>query len=276
VANLSKIAIGFGSGRCGTHSFAAILAKQPCVLASHEASPLKWEFDTAEFYRSLVNLSMLPQVQKFPDDALYIDTIDMIDSHDWIQEELEENIKKMFEFFPDKIVCDVAWSWLNYIDTIMRIFPDAKAVCIKRDMAGTIKSWNHVAKGANFWTKRKCQYWDGLTSANKPYYPQYYAPKELALQQYWLEYYGMAECLAERHPENVKIVSIDVNNDADLQHEVLNFIGVPWGEHVIRTDFKLGRSSYAKYSPHEGVKAVPFNFNHKLLDDNKKFEFMMV
>lgn len=272
---MSKIVIGFGSGRCGTQTLAAIIAKQPIALSSHEASPLKWNYDVKEFYRALINLSMLPAVNKFPDDVLYTETIDMLDSEDWIKGEIEGNLKQMFRFFPDKIVCDVAWCWVNYIESILRLFPDAKAVCLKRGMKDTVDSWCRITEGTNFWTERSSRFWAGeKTSSNKPYYPKYDLPKKEALERYWMTYYAQAEILSMRYPDNVRIFGVHLLNNADLQREMLEFIGVD--DPVIKTDIHLNKSVSRPISGFEGVKIVPFDFNIKHMEENKGHEFTII
>lgn len=89
---MQRIIIGLGTGRCGTHSLAYLLAKQLDTKARHEGCELPWIMDEEELAR---NLAKTTRTQR-------------------------------------SIVCDVASYWLSYVEELLLIAPNTRFICLRR------------------------------------------------------------------------------------------------------------------------------------------------
>ncbi len=103
--DVTKVIVGFGTGRCGTQSLAAFLDLQPGWEVSHEQVPLGW-------------------YQAFTDTEIAI---------------------REFLGRKGRVIGDIGYYWINYLDLILRKIPNAKAINIVRDDDKVIESfWSYM------------------------------------------------------------------------------------------------------------------------------------
>lgn len=111
---MSRLVIGLGTGRSGTHSIAALLGRQPGTEARHQPPPcLPWQVDHG-WYR-LTNE--------------YIAAIDA------------------------PVVALVGWYYLPYVDLLARDH-DAWFVCLRRDREETVRSIDRLTSEFDHWSNR--------------------------------------------------------------------------------------------------------------------------
>ena len=184
-----RFIIGFGTGRCGSNSFSALMGAQKGAVGVHELQALPWSPD----YRQYTNL--LTRLEGFKQD----------------------------------IACDAGFYWLNYVEKAIYDFPDVKCVCLKRDRKDFIEAlmrYSYGPDGVNFWTKPDSEYWDDNRCFSGSW-PQYDMPKEMAIKRYWEDYLLRVLCLERQYPDNIKIFpGFDVLNLSEVQGEMFDFIGI--------------------------------------------------
>ncbi|HDZ25496.1 hypothetical protein LCGC14_0643000 [marine sediment metagenome] len=216
-----QLVIGFGTGRCGTGSFAALLGGHPGAVGYHEYDVLPWEFDLLKYY------SITQRLTKMGFD----------------------------------MVVDAGFYWLNYLERLIEDYPDVKAVCLQKDAGTIVDSYMDRSlgdKGYNFWTKKDSSHWNS-NKCFVGSWPQYDLPKREALGQYWKEYTDKAWTLEKTYPDNVLICSTGyVLNMERFQVKMLDFIGIPREEQRlnvgIRSDNKVtkGESHGLEYRGRTG------------------------
>lgn len=184
---MSQLIIGIGTGRCGTHSLAKILDSQKDAGITHELGDqpyLKWKND--------------PKI-----------------SNVILHFRKEGTTKKFFG--------DVSFYYLNYLEEILREFPDAKIVSIKRDPDSTVASYMKWTEGRNHWKEhtgirwRKCV-WDDC-------YPKYELDKKESIQQYWKDYYLKVDELSKKYPSNFFHLNMEDLNSEKRVEDLLDFCG---------------------------------------------------
>lgn len=186
---MPKLIIGLGTGRCGTWSLTKFLQNQDDFSATHEAFFLPWYRDCAKAYSSIIQI--------YQNEAEYL--------------------------------CDVGFYWINYVDEIVALVPDAKLICLKRDKTKTVESFDGRTPYNNYWTDVSCAYWDWKLweiSGLNAMFPSYNLPKKEAIGKYWEEYYVKAEAYEKLYPKNFKIFSIENLNSENGQDLILEFIGI--------------------------------------------------
>ena len=104
--------IGLGSGRCGTHSLAALLNKQHNTHISHELRPyLPWKKDLSKFKA---------HTARYDSDT-------------------------------STFVGEVAFFLMPYVLDILKLYNNVKFICLRRDRAATVKSYLNRNKNCQ-WT----------------------------------------------------------------------------------------------------------------------------
>ena len=99
-----KIIIGYGTGRCGTKSLASFLNQQEGFNVTHEKVALGW-------------------YQAFTDTEIAV--------RDFVSRD-------------SQVIGDVGFYWINYLDLILRKYPNAKAINIFRDEEEVVESfWSY-------------------------------------------------------------------------------------------------------------------------------------
>lgn len=192
-----KLIFGLGTGRCGTYSLTKVIQNQGDAYAFHE-------------------LNFLPH------------TVDV--------DMLNENISSMSSR-KESLVADVGFYYLNYVPTIVRRFPDAKFICLKRDKEEVIKSWSNHSNKINHWTNPNSTYWkEGeITTNTSTFFPKYNMPKEVAIGMFWEQYYNLADIYELVFPKVFNVFDMEYSLN-DGQGELLDFIDIPEKDRVYTSE----------------------------------------
>lgn len=186
-----RVIIGLGSGRCGTRSLAELLNLQPDSFVTHEALPMPW--------------NRQPDVTSLMIGRLLART--------------------------ENIIGDVGYYWINYVEDLLSIRPEAKFICLKRDRQEVIDSMWGYTRGLNV---HPVDDWFRM-------YPRYNVHPKDAVGFMWDDYQALAESLERKYPENFVIVWIDKLNSEDGIRYILDFAGIPEDEQVITTGIHLNK-----------------------------------
>lgn len=257
------IVIGLGSGRTGTASLSRLFNSQLDAVCFHELNPTGCVFEgnpqpvlntIAEFNRIIAGG---PKARLAIDYArpASVATYEALQKRDRI-----------------RLMGDIAYYYLKYVDDILEQDPNVRFVCIKRDRTETVDSWLEKSS-INRWTSLQIadrlksmivrvpyheskNFWqahDGTRYQPDPVwdktFPKFEAnSKREAIEKYWDYYYDEAARLAARLPENFRIFDISEMSHPDGQRRILSFVGVPADEMVVKDAFhehKSGRTTKA-------------------------------
>ena len=197
-----RLIFGLGTGRCGTVSLQKFLNFQKNTKISHEAIVSPWVFNQ-HYLDQLVN-----HIQQYA--ALYVG--------------------------------DVAFYYLNYVEQILKIYPDAKFICLQRNKQETVKSYLAWTSDKQHWTHRNSKQWKpGKEDKYDDSYPKYMMPKQEAINAYWDDYYRHAYYLQRQYPQNFKTYSTDQLNSREGQIEILSFIGCKPKDMVLNVGIQENR-----------------------------------
>ena len=178
-----RIIIGLGSGRCGTMSLQHLLNSQPDSSFTHESLPMPWNRN--------------PDVH-------------------------EMMFNKLFRRNEDYIG-DVGYYWLNYVDDMLAIKPDAKFICLERDRQEVIESmWCH-SRGLN---THPTDDWFMM-------YPRYDTDRKSAIGLMWDDYKKSARTLQKKYPENFCLFKIENLNNKEGVKDILEFAGFQGSKKII-------------------------------------------
>lgn len=193
--------LGVGSGRCGTHSLAALLDAQGGVACSHELRPiLPWDDSYAPY--------------------------------------LAERFACIRQR-PAQIVGDVSGQYLNYLPQALAD-PLVRVIGLKRDREETVESfvrWKTRNTKGNPWNSfslnRRPPTTEGVLhwQMAHPRYPS--DDLRECLRLYWTEYYQRLEAIAAAHPGRVRIYATDALNDQAMVRQMLSFVGVAPQDQII-------------------------------------------
>ena len=201
-ASPGTLAVGIGSGRCGSTTLTGLLQTVPRSCCTHEVPPLiDWEPRAEQVDFHLRRFELLLRYHDFVFDA----------SH---------------------------W-WLNALDRLTSAFPTCKVVGLWRDTEGCARSFakikgsgrgsiNHwVAGGNDIW---QSALWD-------PTYPHYPVPagadadpdaaRHNLTRRYVDEYNAAMFARAERAPERTMLVQTEEMAQASVQARMFEFLGLP-------------------------------------------------
>jgi len=207
-----KLVFGLGTGRCGTVSLSVILNTSKDSFIAHEG---------ANTYRKNRPYSKLPWDK---DLSLLHANLDKI---------LNQN---------QSIVGDVAFYYLPYVEEIIKAYPYAKFICLKRQKIATVNSYMAKTKQRNHWQIRTSSSKWNRDSAWDPCFPKYNAKnKEEAISMYWDEYYTEAERLQKIYPDKFSIFYMNQLNSEEKLREIRNFIGIPSMDTKPKRAFNKGR-----------------------------------
>ena len=236
------ITIGLGTGRCGSHTLDYLLNSQKNAMVAHEMNSDQISWDNSQD----VILSNLNEFEK---------TLSTGHPHLTITHSLsnEELLKNYDNYGNIKLVGDVGFYYLPYIDIILKKNQDVRFVCLRRDEHETVRSYlrktltyrdtslfgvfkfNRVIN-RNHWIKHNGLKWNKDALWDKCY-PKYAAKtKEEALHYYWQDYYNTIGGLESKYPDNLKIFDIEDLNSQKGQEQILSFIGIP----IVDMIFKVG------------------------------------
>jgi len=125
-------------------------------------------------------------------------------------------------------VGDSGYYWLNYAQEMIRVFPNLRFVCLKRDKKEVIESFNRRTPNANWWTSPKSKHWDWveyILDTRMYLFPKYDLPKKEAIGEYWEDYYRIANSLERLYGGLFKIFDFKyVLNTEEGQKELFNFL----------------------------------------------------
>ncbi len=195
-----KIAIGLGTGRCGSTSLVALCATVDGSCCTHENPPL---------------------IYWAPEDA-----------------QLQFHLRR-FKYLADyfSLVFDASHWWLNASENFFNHFPDAKVIGLYRDVETCTQSFMTIKKrgrgSINNWVAAPNDIWR-LTPWNSTY-PTYRVPAKAEhdpdaakfelIRRYIEDYNVQLRALAGRLPNNVLLVRTEDLSLAGKQEEIFDFIG---------------------------------------------------
>jgi hypothetical protein len=180
----SGVFLVIGTGRCGTVSVARLLDACENTFVSHENPALRspWH-ETDEL-----------SVETFTTHAR------------WAQQE-------------GLLVGDVALYWLPHIDRMREVFPDLRVICLRRDKAATIASF-----------ERKCPGYTLVRPEDRmhrpdwwPLFPTIEAP---TVREAWSRYYDLYYEQAARIEGALHIRTEHLSDDATLTR-IFDFLEMP-------------------------------------------------
>ena len=123
-------------------------------------------------------------------------------------------------------VGDVAFYYLPYLEDLLDNVNGLKVICLKRDREETVESYMKKTRGRNHWLDHEGEKWEKDPVWDKCYPNYNFESKERAIREYWHEYYDYTEYLSDIYPERVKVYSLDVLNNEEVQKKMFDFIGV--------------------------------------------------
>jgi hypothetical protein len=188
----TPVMIGLGTGRCGTHSLAALIAMQPGAIGTHErhGADIAWVGGEREVDRVL--------------------------------DELAADLAA-----GATLVGEIGLYYLPYVARIRARFPTARFVVLQRDRARTVESFmEKTADKSNHWapTARFARHarWDHC-------FPTYDAAlsKRDAIGRYWDEYYATTAALERAEPQAFLTVRTEELGTVATQRRILDFLGLP-------------------------------------------------
>lgn len=171
------IVIGYGTGRCGTKSLAAFLDNQKDCDVTHEKVALGW-------------------YQAFTDTEIAI--------RDFVSRD-------------SKIIGDVGFYWINYLDLILRKYKGSKAINIWRDDEEVIESyWSYMRPDIQ---DMKYNQWKG--------YP-YDSPNQTkdAIAFTIQRYRFLENEVRKLYPYSIFTIKTDALNNSDVLDELLEWLGI--------------------------------------------------
>ncbi len=185
----SQIVVGLGTGRCGTMSLAYLLNWQENSEVCHEKSSYLIPWKDGE---------------KKIDEFLH-----------WASELTKQK----------RLVGDVAFYYLNYIEYLLSLNSHIKFICLQRERAGTVASYMKYTINRNHWMPHDGTLWNKCVWDNC--HPKYECSgKEKALERYWDDYYLTANELQRKYPDSFRIFQTSTLNTETGQRDILSFIGI--------------------------------------------------
>tara|TARA_R110001583_G_scaffold154316_1_gene305992 strand:+ start:21603 stop:22379 length:777 start_codon:yes stop_codon:yes gene_type:complete len=256
------IIIGLGAGRTGTASMASLFGSQQDAICFHELNP------TCAAHK--VNpQSVLNTVNEF--QRIIEGGDKRLLSVDYSRKMSVDTYAELLNRATNpKIMGDIAYYYLTYVDDILKANPEVRFVCIKRDRAANVESW--MAKSTigrwrslwwadrikslltrmpfheswNFWQQHDGSKWE-LNPVWDNTFPNFEAnSKREAIGKYWDWYYQEAEATEKRHPDNFRIFDISALSHPEGQTEILEFCGLQKQDMCIKDAFHLHKSSASK------------------------------
>jgi len=137
-----------------------------------------------------------------------------------------EAVAAAIESYPGRLVGDVGFYYLPYVEMLIDRFSNVRFVCLKRGRSQVVRSYMAKTGRRNPWSDESHR--EGHATGDWwQCYPQYALPKEAALNRYYTHYYRRASGLRRRYPDRFKIWRVDsaLNTQAG-QIDVLQHAGL--------------------------------------------------
>jgi hypothetical protein len=241
------IVIGLGSGRSGTASLAKLLNAQQEALCFHEMNPSCVRFEGTP--RPILNM-----IEEFGLIASGGETSRLtVDLARPVSAAAYDRLCAMPRV---RLIGDIAFYYLSYVELIAAHNPKVRFVCLKRDKTATVESWLRHSTIRRWPSKRLADRLSALITRQKYYthrnpwvahdgsrweidpvwdkcFPKMKAgTRRGAIEQYWDYYYGRIDRIAEEIPERLMIVETETLQDREAQSRILSFCGYDPPEHV--------------------------------------------
>lgn len=252
------IVIGLGSGRSGTASLASLIDRQPGGICFHEANPACAVF--AGNPQSHLNIVREFRAILHGGDRACL-------SLDYSRPQSVATYQRLQQLPEVSLLGDIAYYYLNYVETLLAAVPECRFVCIRRDREATIASWlqkSAIQRWPSLWLAdrlkalitrtpfhRAYNYWqehDGSEWRLDPVWDSCFpkfeaASREEAIGLYWDYYYLEADRLQRLLPAAFRVFGIEELSDPGGQERILSFIGIPRASMVCSGEVHLHRSS---------------------------------
>lgn len=241
------IIIGLGSGRSGTASLAKLLNRQRDALCFHEMNPSCVRFSGTP--RPILNaIDEFEAIIHGGDPSML--TVDLS------RKVSAEAYDRLCQMQRVRLIGDVAFYYLTYVEAIAARADSVRFVCLRRDKEATVQSWMRKSEIGRWRSKRLA---DRLASliTREPYhvshnpwmehdgrtwrvdavwdkcFPKFPGPtKPDAIRQYWDYYYEQAGMLAVKLRGRFRIVHTDHLSERASQAELLSFCGIPLSDQI--------------------------------------------
>lgn len=250
------IVIGLGSGRTGTASLARLIGSQRDAICFHEMNPSGCVFSGNP--QPIINA--VNEFQHILDggDARRL-------AIDYSRPASCQTYQKLQQMPRVRMMGDIAYYYLSYVDDILAVNQQVRFVCIRRDREQTVESWlvkAAINRWPSLWLADRLKSWitrtpfhtsrnfwqqhDGTRYLADPVwdstFPKFQAADmREAIGKYWDFYYAEAEQLAKRYSRHFRIFPIEAMSSREGQGDILDFIGVAESERVVRDSFHLHR-----------------------------------
>ncbi len=193
-----RVVLGLGAGRCGSTSLTALMATIDGSCCTHENPPfIFWDPQDEQVAFHLRRFTLLRQ------------------------------------YFP--LVFDAAHWWLNVVDRLFAIFPNAKAVGLRRDLQPCVRSFMSIKgtgpNSVNHWVPPDNGIW--CPTNWDSVYPTYRLPdnaktdpdraKAEVIRRYVSDYNRDLESLAARFPGRVMLIQTEKLGRTSVQQRLFNF-----------------------------------------------------
>lgn len=252
------LVIGLGSGRSGTASLASLIDRQVGGQCFHEMNPSCAVF--AGNPQSHLNI-----IREFKCILAGGCTANL--SIDYSRPASVETYSHLHDLPDVRLLGDIAYYYLSYVEDILQLAPDCRFVCIKRDKEQTVESWlkkSAIRRWPSLWIADRLKalitrnpflteynYWqehDGTIWKKDPVwdscFPKFEAPsKQEAIRMYWDYYYNEADRLEANFPESFRIFEIGNLSDREGQRRILSFVGLAESDMVLGGDVHLHKSA---------------------------------
>lgn len=219
------LVLGMGTGRCGTHTLAELLSRQPDTSVTHEQPPL---------------LSWLPESGRNIIGA---------------------RLERILGMRPQRLVGDVGSFYLPYIESALAHQPRMRVVCLERpreEIVASFCAWLDAAHPlpTDHWSDEPTEGWyhEPVWTRVFPQYPT--RTREEGLRRYWDEYHEKATALMRRFPDNVRIFPTAASfNKEDSMRDLLSFVGIPREQQVLLLGLALARAATTVPHPRRALLA---------------------
>jgi hypothetical protein len=199
--------IGLGTGRCGTYSLTELLNSQLNSDVRHEHNSLPWEPEIHLLYQNIFSLLS----------------------------------------FDAEIVGDVGFSYINYIDRIVKTFQNTKCICLQRNKWEVVDSFDKRTPEENYWTDPTSKFYNWKKyklDYRTILFPSYDLPKRDAIAAYWDEYTRKASYWQKAYPDNFLLLGMDYSlNTHRGVEQVLSFIGISEDDMVVNVGIESNKSN---------------------------------